>query len=109
MIGEKCITKGYNEEFINDKIKEVYEIPRITSYKIRKRNLKKLLELPIIMNFHIQHRQVERMLKKHWSLLKADRQLQSVLTDTPRFIYRRAATLKELVAKNVPDPSKKIK
>lgn len=102
LIGDTFISKGYNEHFIHEKIKEVYETPRDKLIQDKEKEPTRYQELPIIMKYHIQHRQVEW----YWSLLKADRQLSTILPDKPRFIYRRAPTLREWVVKNVSDPPK---
>ena len=108
MIGMKFINKGYSEDFIQSEIKKVYEIPRDTLIQDKEKAIRSEQELPIILNYNIQHRQIESILRKHWPILKADRQLQSILPIIPRVIYRRAPTLRDLVAKNVPDTQLEI-
>lgn len=107
IIGNKFTSKGYNKNFIEDKIQEVYDIPREKLIQDKVKESKQYQEIPLIMNFNTQHKQIEQIIKRHWSLLLADRQLQSILPEKPRFTYRRAPTLRDLVAKNVPDPPKR--
>ena len=103
-IGIFFIDKGYNKDFIMEQIQKVYETPRtsLTQDKIKTKRLE--TELPIILNYNTQHKQLEAIIKKHWPILKADRQLQGILPSYPRVVYRRAPTLRDLVAKNIPDP-----
>lgn len=101
LMGKKFVSKGYSKNFIEEKIQEVYRIPRESLIQDKEKNTTKYQEIPLIMNYNTQHRQVEHIIRKHWALLKADKQLQSILPEKPCFIYRRSPTLWDLVARNV--------
>lgn len=60
--------------------------------------------VPFFMDFNIQHKQIEKICKKYWNIVKADRHLGPILPEKPKFTYRRAPTLRDLIAKNVLDP-----
>lgn len=61
-------------------------------------------EFNIILDFNVQFRQVEKIIKKHWDILRRDRFLGSMLPAPPWLIYRKAPTLKDLIAPGVIDP-----
>lgn len=63
-------------------------------------------DVPMIMDFNIQHCKIEKIFKKHWPLLLAYHQLRKILPDKPKFVYRKAPTLRDIIAKNVLDPPK---
>ena len=106
-VGSKFTQKGYSEDFIQLKIEEVKNVSRENLISDKKKFAKVEQEIPIILNFNVQHRQLESVFRKHWPILKADRQLQDVLPVAPKVVYRRAPTLRDLVAKSVPDPPNK--
>lgn len=60
-----------------------------------------------LSGFHRQYRTVEGIFKKFWPILLKDKDLQSSLPKKPKFIYRRAPTLRNRLAPNVPDPPRK--
>lgn len=60
-------------------------------------------EIRIILNYNIQHKKFEKIIMKHWDILKKDRVLGTVLPSRPRFIYRRAPTLRDVLALSVVD------
>lgn len=101
-IGEKFIHKGYNENFIEEKINEVLHIQRDDLIKDKQRKVK-YQEVPKIIDYNTQHQQVERIFKKHWSLLLADDQLWTILPRIPNFVYRKAPILRDVIAKNGTD------
>ena len=107
MIGEKFVNKGYDDSFIQTQIQNVLEIPRETLIEDRIKNKDMDDQVPIILNYNVQHKQLENIFKRHWSILQADKQLQCILPSMPRIIYRRAPSLRDLVAKNIPDPPTK--
>lgn len=65
-------------------------------------------DLAFVSGFHRQLRQVEHILKKRWLILLKDRDLKDTLPQKPKFIYRRAPGLRNMIASNVPDPPKKL-
>lgn len=68
------------------------------------RNERITYDLPIILKYNVQHKQTEKIFKKHWSFLRADTQLCTILPVVPKFTYRRVPTLRDMVAKNISDP-----
>lgn len=60
--------------------------------------------IPIIFEYSTQHKQIEKIIKRHWSILLADRHLQDNLPTLPKFVYRRAPTICDKIVKNIPDP-----
>lgn len=107
MIGKKSILKGYNEDFITEKIEEV---SRLTSDDLIQDKIKKFTPyqgVPIILNDNIQFKQILKIFKKHWPILKTEKQLRTILSEQPKFVYRRAPTLSDIIAKNLPNPPSK--
>lgn len=98
-IGKRFIKRGYDEDFINQKIEEVTRMERTPLFQDRSRNERITYELPIILDYNVQHKQVEKIFKKHWSILRADTQLCTILPVVPKFTYRRAPTLRDMIAK----------
>lgn len=106
MIGERFTSKGYDQEFIKDKIVEVGQMQR-----------KELLEdktpmcqqdqVPLVFDYNFQHKKIESIISRHWHILKSDTGLREVLPDRPKFIYKRAPTLRDRLVKSVIDPPKK--
>lgn len=105
-IGDKFVHKRC-ETFINEKIQEVYQIPRYQLIQDKEKKLAKYQEIPLIMTYNVQHRQMEHIILKHWPILLADQQLHTTLPRKSHFIYKRAPTLRDDIAKNVPDPPRK--
>lgn len=48
MIGEKCIHKGYNENVIGEKIKEVLQLPREALIQDKEKKMIQYQEIPIV-------------------------------------------------------------
>lgn len=107
VLGKRFIMKGYNEDFIEEKIKEVYRIPRNTLIQDKEKETSKFCAIPLIFNYNTQHKEVEQIITKHWALLKADKHLNTILPDRPYFVYRKAPTLRDKIAKNIMDPPKR--
>ena len=61
-------------------------------------------EFKIVLDYNIQYRQFEKIVNKHWEVLKKDKVLGTVLPAHPRFIYRKAPSLRDVVAPGVIDP-----
>lgn len=108
LMGQKFEDKGYNKEFIAEKIKEINQTPREVLIQDKIKDNKDNNDIPLIMNYSIQHKKMERIIRKHWPLLKSDKTLCNILPDKPHFIYRRVPTLRDLIAKNVPEPPKRL-
>lgn len=105
IIGRRFVQKGYNNDFIEDKIKEVSELSREELIRDKQKKTTQYQEINMILDYNI-HRQIEHIFKKHWSLLLADHQLCSILPEKPKFVYRKAPTLRDIIVKNVLDPLK---
>lgn len=56
------------------------------------------------MDYNLQYIKLERIIIKHWGILLKDRTLGPVLAARPQFIYRRAPTLRDVIAPDVVDP-----
>lgn len=57
-----------------------------------------------ILDYNVQYKQFKRIVLKHWAVLRNERILGAVLHSRPRFIYRQAATLRDVIAPGVVDP-----
>lgn len=107
-IGKRFEEKGYNKCFIEEKITEVNQTSREALIQDKIKVNDKTDDIPLIMDFSVQHRRMERIIKRHWSILKTDTTLANILPEKLRLIYRRAPTLRDIIAKNVPNPPKRI-
>lgn len=72
--------------------------------KYKPRNDKTSHDLPIILNYNVQYKQVESFLRKYWPIFRADIQLCTILPEQPKFTYRRAPMLRDIISKNFTDP-----
>lgn len=61
-------------------------------------------DIAFITGYSNQYPQLEYIIKKYWPILKEDRTLAKNLPHKPRFIYRRAPTLRNHLVHNVIDP-----
>lgn len=107
MIGERFIQKGYHPEFIEDRIKDVLSLDREGLIQDTIKNTENKNTVSLVMDFNIQHKQIEIIFLKYWNIVKADRHLGAILPERPKFMYRRAPTLRDRIAKNVLDPPTK--
>lgn len=107
LIEERYIKKGYIRPFLQQKIEEVGNIERETLLRNKEKRELNFSETPLILDYNIQYRKLETIIRKHGNILSADRHLVQLLLIRPRFIYRRAPTLRDLVAKSVLDPPSK--
>lgn len=105
MIGERFIQRGYDKDFIKEKI-EVMHIQREDLLEDKKSTCQQD-QFPVILEYNIQYRKIEKIITRHWHILKSARGLKDVLPDRPKFIYRRAPTLRDQLVKSVIDPPKK--
>lgn len=58
----------------------------------------------LILDYNVQHKDVAKVVKRHWHILRNDRDLQKILPVRPNIIYRRAPTLRDLMVKSVVEP-----
>lgn len=103
-IRQRFIQKGYGPDFIKEKIKDVAVMDRSKLIEDSSKKTDSMNSVPLVMDYSLQHKQIEKIFRKHWYIVKADRHLGTLLPEKPRFTYRRAPTLRDLVAKNVLDP-----
>lgn len=64
-------------------------------------------ECNMILDYNVQFRQVEKIIRKDWNTLKKDKVLGPLLHIKPGFIYKKAQSLKDLIAPGVIDPPKR--
>ncbi|XP_073465138.1 uncharacterized protein [Aquarana catesbeiana] len=108
LIAQRFAKKGYDQQLIRDKILEVKEMDRKELIRDKTRNETTLAVAPIILDFNAQHKRIEKIIKRHWHILLADKELQDKLPPNPRFIYKKAPTLRDKIVKNIIDPPKKV-
>lgn len=89
-MGYRFIEKGCDNKFIRGKIAEVAEMDRSELIRDKKKQESTTDMKLIILNYIIQHKQVEKIIKRHWCILLADKHLQEILPNFPKFVYRRA-------------------
>lgn len=58
----------------------------------------------IILDYNAQYKKIEKIRKRHWHILLMDTHLQELLPQNPKFVYKRAPTLRDKIIKNIPDP-----
>ncbi|XP_040178228.1 uncharacterized protein LOC120910536 [Rana temporaria] len=103
-IGTRFKEKGYTDNFIQKQIETVSKMDRNTLLQGPKMKKYKNEAPFIVLDYNIQHREVEKLIKKHWHILRSDRNLQTILPDRPNIVYKRAPTLRDLIVKNVVVP-----
>lgn len=109
LIGERFVQKGYDAKFIKEKINDVALLDRGKLIQDGEKNPTQQDNVPIIMDYNIRHKQIEKIIRRHWDIIKTDRHLGTILSNQPKFVYRRAPTLRHRLAKNVLDSPKKEK
>ena len=107
MIGDRFKQKGYEDSFIQEKIEEVIKVPRSALLEIKEKPNNKPDSVPMILDYNIHHKKIEKIINRHWHILKADTKLKEILPERPKFIYKRAPTLRDQLVKSVVDPPKK--
>lgn len=60
--------------------------------------------VPIILDYNTQYKKIEQIVRRHWYILLTDIHLQDLLPQNPKFICKRAPTLRDKIVKNIPDP-----
>lgn len=60
----------------------------------------------VVLDYNVQYKKLERIIARHWPILKCDWTLEPVLPKHPRFIYRKARSLRDRLAPGVIDPPK---
>lgn len=74
--------------------------------KIRNANNQK--DVAFITGFNSQYKDFERIMRKYWPILREDGVLSNILPNKPKFVYRKALTLRNHLVHNVIDPPKPI-
>lgn len=95
--------KGYPAHILTKLVSQVANMDR-QSLLVPKPKKEYKGDCAFISGFHRQYKTVEGIFKKFWPILLKDKDLQSSLPNKPKFIYRRAPTLRNRLAPNVPDP-----
>ncbi|OCT84259.1 hypothetical protein XELAEV_18022408mg [Xenopus laevis] len=54
--------------------------------------------IPFITTYNQSNKQFQQILKKHWHILRKDKDLSKDLSDIPRIIYKKPQTLKQILA-----------
>lgn len=105
-MGHRFIEKGYDSQYVKERISEVAEMNHNELIKDKKKQEMTLDIVPIILDYNIQYRKIERIIKRHWHILLTDRHLKDVLHGNPKFIYKRAPTIHDRIVKSILDPPK---
>lgn len=63
--------------------------------------------LTFVTGFNTEYKKLEGIIKKYWSIILEDLQLNKILPPKPTFLYRRARKIQDSIVKNVPDPLKR--
>lgn len=67
------------------------------------------MEMAFVTGFNNQYKALKHIMKKYWPILKEDRVLSRILPARPKFVYRRAPTLRNYLVHNLIDPPKSVK
>lgn len=111
VLADRFKEKGYSEALVNAEIAKVLAIDRNTVVEDKVKSIEdntNVSSYRIILDYNIQYKKLEHIIAKHWPILKGDRTLGPVLPDHPRFIYRKAPSLRDRVAPGVIDPPKTV-
>lgn len=103
LIGERFINKGYDTNLIKEKIEEVKNMQREALLEDKK-SICQQDQVPLVLEYNFQYKKIEKIVARHWHILKSPRE---VLPDRPKFMYRRAPTLRDQLVKSVITPPKK--
>lgn len=99
------VQKGYDSAFVNEQLEIVKNMERkdllVTKEKV---GSKEGDEFRIVLGYNIQKNKVENIIKKHWNILLRDKVLGGVLPPCPLFVYKKAQSLRNIVAPGVLGP-----
>lgn len=99
--------KGYALDNLVKLKLEIMKMDRKKIYSRKKLTIKTdKRDIAFITGFNSQYKAFERIMKKYWPILKEDRVLSNILPNKPRFVYRKAPTLRNHLLHNVIDPPK---
>lgn len=106
-IGMRFIDKGYDQDFIEEQILEVGRMSRQELLEDKTPTCQ-LDQVPLVLDYNFQHKKIENIVSRHWHILKSDKGLGELLPEKPKFIYKRASTLRDRLVKSVIDPPKRL-
>ena len=107
ILAERFLQKGYNKGEIVGEIKKVGDMdrgPLVMDFRPKLPSKTGDTQLRISLDYNIQHKQFEKIVMKHWNILQKDQVLGTIIPPRPRFIYRKAPTLRDVIAPSVVDP-----
>ena len=90
------ISRGYNEDHINDQFDKVNTIDRETTLRYKEKS-HKLMKTPFITTFNKQNPNIKQIIDKNWNLLKLDKQTAKAFIDKPIIAYRRNKNLRDIL------------
>lgn len=97
MIG-RFIEKGYIKQQLESTREIVKQLDRHTLFRPKvKEQTGDQFNLAFISGFHLRYKEVEKIIKK-------DPTLKKILPTKPKFIYRRAPGLRNMLVKMLPNP-----
>lgn len=107
---KKFVDKGYKIDPLVKLKEEIQRLDRDSLLGKEQRNRKNSPDdIAFVTGFNNQYRSIEFIVRKYWPILRSDRTLGKILTKKPRFIYRKAPTLRNHLVHNVIDPPRSVK
>ncbi|XP_044129795.1 uncharacterized protein LOC122923137 [Bufo gargarizans] len=101
--------KGYPKKLLEDSIKRISKTSQLDSLQPKVVNSASgtkdpglMRRLSLVTRYSSQHNLIREIFRKNWSILLKDPLLNKSITPTPILTFRRAKTLKNLVAPSCP-------
>lgn len=110
VLKDRHVEKGYDSNSLQNIIEQVGTIDRssLLGEGTRKPNKGGAPLVPFITTFSTQHNQIKRIIRNHWHLLSNGRVIKTFLPTNPQVVFRCVPSLRDNVAPNVVDPTKKL-
>ncbi|XP_063797834.1 transmembrane protease serine 5-like [Pseudophryne corroboree] len=76
---EKFLVRNYNKNIVQKSIEAARETKREDLLKYKDKNSEEQREITFITNYNSQYRTLERILRKNWSILRRDEEIQELM------------------------------
>uniref|UniRef100_A0A8C5Q1A3 Reverse transcriptase domain-containing protein n=1 Tax=Leptobrachium leishanense TaxID=445787 RepID=A0A8C5Q1A3_9ANUR len=96
------IEKGYGENDLDHIVNELIKDDRETLLKYKPKKGKEIEEVRFICDYNNKATQIKRIFKKHWHVLRNDKDLKNYVGKNPNIVFRGARNLKSCLVHNKP-------
>ena len=90
------VSRGYNENHIDDQLEKVQNIERIATLDYKEKS-NELQKIPFVTNFNKHNPNIREIIDKNWHLLQLDETTGKAFAQKPIIAYRRNKNLRDLL------------